>query len=221
MHYRTSDQESITLGFGGHECNNGVHFCGFYETAQDRDDIILGYLRQGILDKAQVLYTPTERTAGSFTHEYRTRYPHDPELGDNPRFVMNTAKDLYYPDGVFSPLKMTTNLDRFFEESQKNGKINVRTTAEMVWALDIGLDRIQLMAYESRLNYFIPGKPWISICMYNLTRFSGQLIMGVLQTHPFTVSKGGSITKNPYYIDPDEWLARNAPQYQRHAALPQ
>ena len=54
--------------------------------------------------------------------------------------------------------------------------------------------------------------------MYNLTRFSGQLIMGVLQTHPFTVSKGGSITANPYYLDPDEWLARNAPQYQRHAA---
>ena len=98
---------------------HGVHFCGLYETAQDRDDIILGYLRQGILDKAQVLYTPTERTAGSFAHEYRTRYPQDPELSDNPRFVVNTAKDLYYPDGAFSPLKMTTNLDRFFEESQK------------------------------------------------------------------------------------------------------
>ena len=221
MYYRTSDQERIALGFGGHECNNGAHFCGLYETAQDRDDIILGYLRQGILDKAQVLYTPVERTADSFAHEYRTRFPKDPELSDNPRFVANTAKDLYYPDGVFSPLKMTMNLDRFYEESQKDGKINVRTTAEMVWALDVHIDRTQLMAYESRLNYFIPGKPWISICMYNLARFSGQLIMSVLQTHPFTVSKGGSITINPYYVDPDEWLARNAPQYQRHAASPQ
>jgi hypothetical protein len=25
MHYRTSDQERIALGFGGHECNNGAH----------------------------------------------------------------------------------------------------------------------------------------------------------------------------------------------------
>ncbi|MFP4053584.1 MAG: hypothetical protein ACLFV7_06955 [Phycisphaerae bacterium] len=35
------------------------------------------------------------------------------------------------------------------------------------------------MAYESRSNYFIPGKPWISICLYNVTRFSGADIMNV------------------------------------------
>jgi hypothetical protein len=82
-----------------------------------------------------------------------------------------------------------------------------------VWALDFGLDKTQLMAYESRLNYFIPGKPWISICMYNLSRFNGQTIMNVLQTHPYTISKGGTITNNPYFIHPDEWLAKNAPEY--------
>jgi hypothetical protein len=85
----------------------------------------------------------------------------------------------------------------------------------MVWALEAIPGVEHLMAYESRLNYFIPGKPWISICMYNLTKFSGSTIMGVLRTHPYAIN-GGVITENPYYQNPDEWLARNAPQFLSH-----
>jgi hypothetical protein len=216
MYYNTSDQERINLGFGGHECNNGMHFCGLYETEYERDEIIIGYIRQGLIDKAHVLYTPTERTSENFIKMFCVKYPEENELLDNnPFFTMNTAEDLYYHNGEFSPMRMNVNLNNFFIDSQKRGKINIRTTAEMVWAIDKMLDKTQLMAYESRLNYFIPGKPWISICMYNITRFDGQTIMRVLQTHPYTISKGGFITKNPYYVHPDVWLAQNAPEYKQ------
>jgi hypothetical protein len=214
MYYETSNQERINLGFGGHQCNNGMHFCGLYETEKERDDIILDYLRQGLVDKARVLYTPTERSKDDFLKKLTEKFPHNNHLiNENPLLTINTADDLYYQDGEFSPIRMNHNLNNFYVESQKNGKINIRTTAEMVWAIDKQLDLTQLMAYESRLNYFIPGKPWISICMYNLTKFDGQTIMKVLQTHPYTISKGGMITKNPYYIHPDDWLAQNAPEY--------
>lgn len=214
MFYKTSDQERIKLGFCEHECNNGMHFCGLYETEQERDEIILGYIRQGLLDKDNVLYTPTERTVDDFSLKFREMYPDDTKLlNDKTHLTINTADDLYYQDGEFSPMKMNENLDKFFIESQKGGRINIRTTAEMVWALDKQVDLTKLMVYESRLNYFIPGKPWVSICLYNLTRFSGKTIMKVLQTHPYSISKGGTITKNPFYIDPDEWLAEYAPEY--------
>jgi hypothetical protein len=100
----------------------------------------------------------------------------------------------------------------YFTESQKNGKRNVRATAEMVWALEAIPGTEHLMAYESRLNYFITGKPWISICLYNLTKFSGSIKMNVLRTHPFAIS-GGIITQNPYFIEPDKWLKENAPDF--------
>ncbi len=82
----------------------------------------------------------------------------------------------------------------------------------MVWALEVIRGIEHLMAYESRLNFFISGKPWISICLYNVNKFSGSIIMNVLRTHPYTIS-GGVITENPYYQDPDKWLAKNAPQF--------
>jgi hypothetical protein len=213
MHIKTSNQEMMVLGIGDYSCNRGTHICGLYETAKERDEIIFGFLRKGYLEGDLQLYCPVERTADDF---YRDFGAHCPEcaghLHDSNHFELKSAKELYYPDGMFDPRHMDKALNEYYLYSQSKGARNVRATAEMSWALDAIPGVEYLMAYEARLNYFIPGKPWISICMYNITMFSGAMIMNVLRTHPFTIS-GGVITQNPYFIHPDIWLAQNFPEY--------
>lgn len=203
----------LQLGFGGWSCNWGVHICGLYQSEQERDEIVMGFLRQGDKDGDLQLYCPTERTAEDFVSRYGDLCPEcAAHVADPDRFRILAAKDLYYPDGVFSPAAMDQGLGEFYQASQANGPRNVRGTAEMTWALAKVPGVEHLMAYESRLNYFIPGKPWVSICLYNLNKFSGATIMNVLRTHPFTIS-GGIVTENPFYQDPGQWLAENAPAY--------
>lgn len=213
MYIKTSNQEQFNIGFGNYICNWGVHLCGLYETEAERDEIIFGLIRQGLIDGDMQLYCPSERTTDDFKAKFSK---HSPEcschIDDPKQMSILSAKDLYYPNGTFSPIDMDKNLNEFFIESQKNGRRNIRATAEMVWALEAIPGNELLMAYESRLNYFIPGKPWISICLYNLSKFSGAQIMNVLRTHPFTITKG-MICQNPYFVDPDKWLAENAPEY--------
>jgi hypothetical protein len=213
MYLTTSQQEVMNLGFGGYSCNWGTHFCGLYETERERDEIVLGFLHQGDIENDLQYYCPAERTSENFQDVYQKNYPDCAgHVHDSERFILSSAKDLYYPDGIFSPVSMDKGLNNFYKASQQKGKRNIRATAEMIWALEAIPGIESLMVYESRLNYFIPGKPWISICLYNLARFSGAMIMKVLQTHPFTIS-GGVITKNPYFQNPDEWLQTNAPEY--------
>jgi len=213
MHFQTSDQEKLELGFGGYTCNWGLHIAGLYETENERDEIIMGFLHEGDIKNDLQLYCPAERSATDFFERYSVKFPdckdhvHDPAL-----FSINSARDLYYPDGTFSPISMDRGLNAYYDDSQKNGKRNIRAAAEMVWALQTIPGIEHLMAYESRLNYFIPGKPWISICLYNITKFSGSIIVNVLRTHPYTIS-GGVITQNPYYVDPDEWLRKYDPEF--------
>jgi len=216
MHIKTSDQALFELGFGGYTCNWGVHFCGLYETEQERDEIVMGFLHQGAISDDLQFYCPTERSQADFKQTYAKLYPDRVTNLEDPRcFQLYSAKSLYYPDGTFSPWAMDEGLADFFAESQKHGPRNIRATAEMVWALEAIPGIEHLMAYESRLNYFIPGKPWISIRLYNLNKFSGATIMDVLRTHPYTIS-GGVITENPYYQDPNEWLSKHAPQFLSH-----
>jgi hypothetical protein len=213
MHVTTSHQPVLHLGFGDWTANWGVHMCGLYETEEERDDIILGFLHRGELDGDLQLYCPSERSPEDFRTKYRARFPDCGDHLDDPnRFQISSARDLYYPDGSFSPLAMDDGLNSFFQDSQRNGPRNIRATAEMVWALEAIPGVEHLMAYEARLNYFIPGKPWTSICLYNVGKFSGATVMDVLRTHPFTISRG-TVMENPYYVDPAQWLKRNAPQF--------
>lgn len=215
MFIETSNQDIMNLGVGTYTCNWGVHFAGLYETYEERDEILFNFLHQGDVEGNLQLYAPTEQTQTDFIEKYANFYPACSSHPHNQHlFQLFSTKELYYPDGTFSPWAMDKGLNEFYINSQRNGKRNIRATAEMVWALEAIPGVEHLMAYESRLNYFIPGKPWISICLYNVTKFSGAMIMNVLQTHPFTIS-GGIITKNPYYQDPDKWLRDNAPQFLR------
>lgn len=213
MYVRTSGQKRLELGIGDYSCNWGVHIAGLYETADERDAMIFGFLARGVEDGDLQLYVPAERSERDFRNSFSAAHPAAAmHLGEAEHFQTPRPRDLYYPDGVFMPRRMDDTGEAFFAASQANGRRNVRATTEMVWALDNITGREHLLAYEARLNYFIPPKPWISICLYNITKFDGATIVGVLRTHPYVISKG-TLTENPYYQDPAEWLRENAPQY--------
>lgn len=213
MYIKTSDQEKAVLGLGDYTCNWGTHICGLYETPEERDEIVFGFLCKGFSSGDLQLYCPVERSSEEFYNEFDAFCPEcRKKLHDSDHINIMTASELYFPDGIFDPWHMDRALNGFFTNSQRNGKRNVRATAEMSWAVENIPGVEYLMAYEARLNYFVPGKPWISICMYNVAKFTGATIMNVLKTHPFTIN-GGIITQNPYFIHPDKWLAENAPQF--------
>lgn len=213
MHINTSEQSTLELGFGGYSCNWGVHIAGLYETESERDDIIFGFLSEGAHKRDLQLYCPAERSYDNFCSGFAHQHSDLAQEITNPDlFQISSPKTFYYPDGHFSPRTMDSGLQQFYQKSQQNGKRNIRATAEMTWALQTIPGVEDLMIYESRLNYFIPSKPWISICLYNLTKFSGQTIMQVLQTHPYTLT-GGVMTENPYYKAPEIWLSENAPDF--------
>ena len=62
MHIQTSNQEKLDLGFNKYTCNWGVHICGLYETEEERDEIVFGFLHAGDLAGDLQLYCPVERT---------------------------------------------------------------------------------------------------------------------------------------------------------------
>lgn len=213
MHIHTSDQEVLQLGVGGYSCNWGTHICGLYETPEERDEIIFGFLGEGLVAGDREYYVPNERTAEDFLEKFTAKRPECAcQMRDVESLTIVSAKDLYYPDGSFSPQAMERGLSAVYDSSQSKGKRFVRSMAEMTWALQAIPGVENLMAYEARLNYMLPGKFWVTICLYNIAKFPGSTIMNVLRTHPFTIT-GGVVTKNPYFIHPDKWLAEHAPQF--------
>lgn len=207
MYLQSSNQEKVELGFGGHSCHWGTHIAGLYESEEERSQIITGFLQKGLeLDNIQ-RYCLEDKIDQNIRERILSNNPELKDKIENPKYMATySPKDLYYPDGQFSPERMDEGLNMVFQEVQNEEPGKIRAFAEMSWALDNvpGVD--QLMVYEAKLNHFVHEKPWISICLYDLTRFSGEVIMEVFRTHPFVINKG-VVTENPFYTEPDQWLS--------------
>jgi hypothetical protein len=61
------------------------------------------------------------------------------------------------------------------------------------------------LEYECRLNHIIPQYKDAVICLYNLSKCGGNLIIDVMRTHPMILI-GGIVQENPFFVPPDEFL---------------
>jgi hypothetical protein len=211
MHIQTSNQEPLKLGFGDYGCNWGTHLCGLYETVEERDEIICGFLNAGLSDNSMLAFV-SPGTDHELKRNWAQRHPENASMLDACPLEVLSPASLYFPNGSFSPWAMEEALEDFFATTQQQGRRTVRSGAEMDWALERIPGSEHLMAYEARLNLIVRDKPWVTMCLYDITRFSGATIVRVLQTHPYCIS-GRVITHNPFYRDPVAWLRDNAPEF--------
>jgi hypothetical protein len=202
MHVQTSNMPKLSMGFGGYTCNWGVHMCGLYETDAERDDLVYNHLHQGDLDGDLVRFNHADPTPERFQREYARRFPAEAEHTKDPaRFALISAEQRCFPTGRFDPLAQDPKL-RAFREAARGRRI--RGVGEMDWALQGVPGTELLLPYEARLNNLFDGVTAMFTCIYDLRRFPGSTIMGVLRTHRYAITHG-MIVENPYY-DPKRIL---------------
>ena len=81
-----------------------------------------------------------------------------------------------------------------------------RLVGEMTWALRDAPGRgapgrLRVRAEPGHLSY-----PVIVLCLYDLDRFSGEVVVNIVKTHPQVLVQG-ILVENPYYVGPDEFLS--------------
>jgi len=213
MQAELSGVSTLKLGFGNSSCRWGTHIAGLYEFESERDRIVTGFMRKGLEEGDFLLYCPAEQGEAQFRKTMEEACPEYRDYLDDPdRIRITTPREVYYPDGHFSPWDMDRSLIGLYEEQQIQGPRNIRAAAEMTWALEKIPGSEHLMAYEARLNFMIPSINWVSICMYNINKFTKDAVVKVLRTHPYIINRG-VLAKNPYFEPPVQWLQDNAPQY--------
>jgi len=195
----------------------GDHICGFYRQPSERDDILIPFLVEGLKagDKCTCVVdscTPDDVLASMSEH-----IEVDPYVSDCQLEVLDSY-GTYLADGGFLPERMLKFWEGKARQSRggerpgdgervrPDGPMRARNIGDMSWAHRNESVVSDLMGYESELNRIMSNFPQVNLCLYDLTRCSGDLIMDVLKTHPKALL-GGMVIDNPYYLDPDEFLA--------------
>lgn len=194
----------IQVGVPGVDIAPGDHICAFYPTLAERDEIFVPYLREGLRTGEKCIAVLDTDDLDDLGQTLSAEFPAMP--GDKEQLDIRHSSDTYLADGVFA----TGVMLKFWEDSvsgaMADGFSFTRIVGEMTWALSKlpGVD--ELVSYEAKLNRFLPLFPQVVLCLYELDKFDGEVLVDVLKTHP-KVLLGGILLDNPYYLEPEEFLA--------------
>ena len=117
---------------------------------------------------------------------------------------VRTWEEAYLQDGHFDGDRMIRILTELLESNRATHKL-MRLMGNMEWALETVPGVTDIVEYESKLNFVTPQYPDPIVCVYDLNRHSGSVVMDVLRTHPMVII-GGVFQENPLCIPPTEFL---------------
>lgn len=180
--------------------------CAFVDSRDEQFDILMPFLREGFAQPDQMICIMDEANAG----DYRCRCQqagidlaaHEAS-GKAPVLRFENS---YLQEGRFSVDRMIDLIRKCVEDSRKSGYPRIRGFGEMHWALRDLPGTDELIEYECRINEVWDQHPEPMVCVYDVNKFSGRVLMDILATHPKAIL-GGKIVENPYYQEPEEFLA--------------
>jgi DNA-binding CsgD family transcriptional regulator len=105
---------------------------------------------------------------------------------------------------------MTSFLVTCLSEATEENFPLLRAAGEMSWVLPMPVGADDFFVYESAVNDVVADAPAIFMCLYDLQRFSAQMLVDVLHTHP-QVLLDNTVIDNPHYLTPTEYLAKRPP----------
>jgi len=190
----------------GLQLSPGDHICGFYRKPSERDDILIPFLAEGLQagDKCTCVVDSCDPDAvlGTLAEQLAV----EPFVSVRQLEVLD-SESTYLADGGFLPGRMLEFWEAKARQAPRSSGTGItRNIGDMSWAHRSPSAVGELIGYESELNRIMSNFPQVNLCLYDLTRCSGDLIMDVLKTHPKALL-GGTVIDNPYYLAPDEFLA--------------
>lgn len=180
------------------------HLCMIFDNEEQRRKIVAKFLAAGLKRGELIRYIADVAT----TEEVRAwLLEMGVELPEDETFNVFKAESFYCPSGRFDPQELIGGMLPRFELAKKAGYSGVRSCGEMTWALRGIPGSDNLLEYETLLSTVIGTFPHIGMCLYDARLFDGATLFKVLQVHPYMIVQG-QIVQNPFYIRPEEFLAK-------------
>jgi hypothetical protein len=209
-----SDSDRCDLGISGVEARHGDHICGLYYGVRQRDEMLLPFLEAGLLagDKCICVVDGTEPTdiVAALHDDVDGR-----DRADKKQLDVIRAADAYLRSGRFSPVETIGFWRGAISEVMYGGRFDVVRAVE-TWSLrDVVPERSELLALESEMNRFLPLYPQVILCLYDLERFGGSIVVDLVKTHS-KLLLSGMILENPHALTPDEFFGRGMAENRHH-----
>lgn len=175
------------------------HVCAFVKGPDEERGLIEPFFVEGLRrgEKAVYYVDPAQRDE----HEARLR-----TSASSPDLVeVTTWHDAHLKGGSFDQDRMMTGLEEMIRDNAASGRPPVRLVGQMGWVFSSPPGIEQLVAYEASVNEVLNRGKTPTVCVYDVRRLTGSMMMDLLRAHPLAVVNG-VLHENPFYTPAEEML---------------
>jgi hypothetical protein len=218
MNVTTAEKEN-PIRFGGSDLGQHRHICGFFRTPEEEYHLLLPFIKEGFERGEKAFHVVDPKLRDDHVRRLSSAGIDVAEAEKSGQFELCNWEQMYLRDGYFDHDRMLALWRDVFESAGQRGFPRTRLVAHMEWALEDREGVSDLLEYEARFNLMHQGGRDPVICTYDLTRFTGDVIMGVLRTHPMVIL-GGVLQENPFFIPPEQFLQELRERRVRYRSQP-
>ena len=201
----TSVQSEQPIRFAGSELGARRHICGFFRTPEEEYHLLLPFIKEGIERGEKAYHVVDPKLREDHLQRMKSAGIDVTEAENSGQFELCNWGQMYLRDGYFDQDRMLETWRDVLAAAGQRGFPRTRLVAHMEWALEDREGVSDLIEYEAKFNLMHQSDRDPVICTYDLTKFSGDVIMGVLRTHPMVII-GGALQENPFFIPPERFL---------------
>lgn len=200
-----SPDKDDPIRFAGSELGADCHICGFFRNPEEEYHLLLPFIKEGFERGEKAFHIVDPKLLDEHLRRLNSAGINVTEAEKSGQLELCNWTQVYLQDGYFDQNRMLALWRDVLVAAGQRGFSRTRLVCHMEWALEDHEGASDLIEYEAKFSLMYNGGRDPVICTYDLTRFSGDIIMGVLRTHPMVIL-GGVLQVNPFFIPPEQFL---------------
>lgn len=196
------------------------HVCAFFDSREQEYDVLVPFFKEAIAQGEKNVHIVNPASVD----DHRARLisagidAHACEACG--QLDLQTWQGTYLgDDGAFDKDRMIATLRGVCAEAAEAGFPRVRLMGNMDWVFKDVPGVESILAYEAEVNDLLTEMRQPAVCVYDVAKLSGSMMMDLLRTHPLTLING-VVQENPFYTPAPEMLAELARRNTEAAATP-
>src|SRR5262249_34258612 len=184
------------------------HACAFFHSADEEYRALLPFIKEGLECGDKMVHSLDPERCEEHVERLMSAGIDGAAMCQAGRLELRSWAETHLRDGEFDQDRTLGVFGEIAADAKRQGFPQVRFVSHMEWALEGKCGMVDLLEYEAkandvRLHQTTPLNP--VICAYDLTRFSGLVVIDILRTHPLVIIDGVP-RENPFFVPPEEFL---------------
>ena len=196
------------IPFAGSSLKDRAHICAFFNSTEEAHRVLLPFISEGFNVGEKAMHTIDPKKRDEHVQWLTSAGIDVAAARNNGQLDILDWTESHLRSGRFDQEWTLAFWEQAAQDAKRKGFPLVRFVSEMEWVLETDLDLDELLEYEAKANYAWIGQDGPvnpAICVYDLKRFRGDIVMDVMRTHPLVIV-GGMLQENPFFVPPDEFL---------------